>query len=293
MKKHRSRLVLHILFVVILLIVGIVLYSYLAFQGLIVSHYTIEADISTSIRIVHLSDLHNAEFGDGNCELIMLVADQNPDLILITGDMLNRDEEDVSVITALLPRLADIAPVYYGLGNHEVSWEKTFGRDITKVLEEAGAAVLEAEYLDLEFKGQQIRLGGLMAYYRQPGMMRTTQAANERQFRFAAEFEDTDRYKILLNHIPTPWVDWGYNNLYPVNLVLSGHYHGGMIYFPLLERGLYAPYVGWFPENVRGVFEGEKATCVLSAGLGSEYQIPRIHNNPEIVVVDLIPEGQD
>lgn len=266
---------------------------WLSGRRLIVTAYTIPSGITAPIRIVHLSDLHNREFGEDNIELISLVADQNPDLILITGDMLNRDEEDVSVITALLPRLADIAPVYYGLGNHEVSWEKTFGRDITKVLENAGAAVLEAEYIDLEFKGQQIRLGGLMAYYRQPGMMRTTQAANERQFRFAAEFEDTDRYKILLNHIPTPWVDWGYNNLYPVNLVLSGHYHGGMIYFPLLERGLYAPYVGWFPENVRGVFEGEKATCVLSAGLGSEYQIPRIHNNPEIVVVDLIPVGQD
>ncbi len=262
-------------------------------RALVTTTYQIPAPITEELRLVQLTDLHNTEFGDENCDLIMLVADQNPDLILITGDMLNRDEEDVSVITALLPRLADIAPVYYGLGNHEVSWEKTFGRDITKVLENAGAAVLEAEYIDLEFKGQQIRLGGLMAYYRQPGMMRTTQGANERQFRFAAEFEDTDRYKILLNHIPTPWVDWGYNNLYPVNLVLSGHYHGGMIYFPLLERGLYAPYVGWFPENVRGVFEGEKATCVLSAGLGSEYPLPRIHNNPELVVVDLIPEGQD
>lgn len=292
MKSRKSKTFL-LLLSLLLLVSFFVGSETLASRALITTAYQIQAPITEELRLVQLTDLHNREFGEDNIELISLVADQNPDLILITGDMLNRDEEDVSVITALLPRLADIAPVYYGLGNHEVSWEKTFGRDITKVLENAGAAVLEAEYLDLEFKGQQIRLGGLMAYYRQPGMMRTTQGANERQFRFAAEFEDTDRYKILLNHIPTPWVDWGYNNLYPVNLVLSGHYHGGMIYFPLLERGLYAPYVGWFPENVRGVFEGEKATCVLSAGLGSEYPLPRIHNNPEIVVVDLIPEGQD
>ena len=289
-RKRKTVLLLLSLLVLVSFFVGS---ETLASRALITTTYQIPAPITEELRLVQLTDLHNTEFGDENCDLIMLVADQKPDLILITGDMLNRDEEDVSVITALLPRLADIAPVYYGLGNHEVSWEKTFGRDITKVLENAGAAVLEAEYIDLEFKGQQIRLGGLMAYYRQPGIMRTTQGANERQFRFAAEFEDTDRYKILLNHIPTPWVDWGYNNLYPVNLVLSGHYHGGMIYFPLLERGLYAPYVGWFPENVRGVFEGEKATCVLSAGLGSEYPLPRIHNNPEIVVVDLIPVGQD
>lgn len=292
MKSRKSKTFL-LLLSLLVLVSFFVRSETLTSRALVTTTYQIPAPITEELRLVQLTDLHNTEFGDENCDLIMLVADQNPDLILITGDMLNRDEEDVSVITALLPRLADIAPVYYGLGNHEVSWEKTFGRDITKVLENAGAAVLEAEYIDLEFKGQQIRLGGLMAYYRQPGMMRTTQGANERQFRFAAEFEDTDRYKILLNHIPTPWVDWGYNNLYPVNLVLSGHYHGGMIYFPLLERGLYAPYVGWFPENVRGVFEGEKATCVLSAGLGSEYPLPRIHNNPELVVVDLIPEGQD
>ena len=292
MKSRKSKTFL-LLLSLLVLVSFFVRSETLTSRALVTTTYQIPAPITEELRLVQLTDLHNTEFGDENCDLIMLVADQKPDLILITGDMLNRDEEDVSVITALLPRLADIAPVYYGLGNHEVSWEKTFGRDITKVLENAGAAVLEAEYIDLEFKGQQIRLGGLMAYYRQPGIMRTTQGANERQFRFAAEFEDTDRYKILLNHIPTPWVDWGYNNLYPVNLVLSGHYHGGMIYFPLLERGLYAPYVGWFPENVRGVFEGEKATCVLSAGLGSEYPLPRIHNNPELVVVDLIPEGQD
>ena len=69
--------------------------------------------------------------------------------------------------------------------------------------------------------------------------------------------------------------------------------YSGLIYFPLLEHVLYAPYVGRFPDNVRGVFEGEKATCVLSAGLGSEYQILRIHNDPELVIVDLIQELQD
>jgi len=70
-----------------------------------------------------------------------------------------------------------------------------------------------------------------------------------------------------------------------------GHYHGGQVRFPLINRGLYAPYVGWLPEYTKGVFEGEFATCVLSAGLGSTDGIPRIYNPPEIVVVDLVPKS--
>ena len=73
-----------------------------------------------------------------------------------------------------------------------------------------------------------------------------------------------------------------------LDLVLTGHYHGGQIRLPLVG-GLYAPYVGMFPEYTEGLFEGEQATCILSTGLGSGTRLPRINNLPEIVVADLIP----
>lgn len=94
--------------------------------------------------------------------------------------------------------------------------------------------------------------------------------------------------KILLGHIPTPWLDWRYIDKYDVDLIFSGHYHGGEIKFPFVG-GLYAPYVGAFPEYTEGVFKGEKGTCILSAGLGSEHFV-RFNNPPQLVVADLVSE---
>lgn len=91
--------------------------------------------------------------------------------------------------------------------------------------------------------------------------------------------------------LPLPWVDWDYIDKFPVDVVFSGHYHGGVIRLPLLDRGVYAPYTGFFPKHTKGVFVGTQATCVLSAGLGSEHAVPRINNPPEVAVVDLVPSG--
>jgi len=120
----------------------------------------------------------------------------------------------------------------------------------------------------------------------------TTKDEEQQQIegRFFVSFQDTSRYKILLNHIPTQWVDWNYINKCPVDLVFCGHYHGGVIRIPIIDQGIYAPYVGWFPPFTKGVYSGSKATCVLSVGLGIEHGIPRLNNPPEIVVVDLVPE---
>ena len=131
-----------------------------------------------------------------------------------------------------------------------------------------------------------------MGYYRKPGMFKVSDEQKEFELAFADDFENTDNYKILLNHIPTQWVDWNYIDQYPVDLVFSGHYHGGLVRIPIIDRGVYAPYVGWFPPYTKGVYSGSQATCVLSAGLGSDCVIPRLNNPPEIVVVDLVPSSK-
>lgn len=251
--------------------------------------YTVKTELTDSIRIVHLSDLHSWEFGDGNQELVTMVTEQGPDLILMTGDMLDKSDEDAAVACALIKDLAEIAPVYYGYGNHEKAWERENGKSLAPELTAAGATVLDCAYLDLEVKGQPLRLGGYYGYYRRPHMTLDDEAAIERENAFFGAFEDTDRYKILLNHIPTAWLDWGLMDDFPVDLVLTGHYHGGQIRLPLIG-GLRAPYVGWFPEYTEGIYYGERATCILSTGLGSSPNIPRVNNPPQIVVVDLIPE---
>ena len=253
-----------------------------------VAEYQIETDLAGTLRIVQLTDLHSWEFGDGNCDLVELVYQQKPDLILMTGDMLDKSDAGPDVACALIEELRAVAPVYYGYGNHETSWMGQRGKDLKPALTKAGATVLDVEYLDVEINGQAIRLGGYHGYYRQPGMLCSAKEQYDAEIAFANSFEATDRYKILLCHIPTTWLDWGYIDKYPVDLVLTGHYHGGQVRLPFVD-GLIAPYVGWFPEYTEGVYYGEKATCILSTGLGSSPGIPRINNLPQMVVIDLCP----
>lgn len=283
------RFVLILSFVFLFVIVVTVGYFYISSKSLTINEYTVEESVTSSIRILQLSDLHSAEFGDNNEELIDLVKKQSPDLIVMCGDMINRDEENLDIITDLISSLSDAAPIYYGYGNHEVDWIESFSTDLEDKLTQAGAVVLNNSYRDVSVNDSELRIGGYMGYYRQPGMFTQDDVQKKSELDFANDFENTDRLKILINHIPTQWVDWDYINIYPVDVVFSGHYHGGAIRIPIIDQGLYAPYVGWFPPYTKGMFTGSQATCVLSTGLGSEHNIPRLNNPPEIVVVDVVP----
>ena len=272
----------------ILAAVTITFEGYRGATQLRVTRYEVETKLTESIRIVHLTDLHSCVYGENNEKLVQLVAEQEPDLILMTGDMLSRSDDGPGVVCALIPKLLEIAPVYYGYGNHEFQWENRTGESLEPALEAAGAVVLNTTCLDVTVNEQALRIGGYHGYYRQPGMYDISPEQHQAELDFAADFENTDRYKILLSHIPTAWLDWGYINTCPVDLVLSGHYHGGQIVLPPVG-GLAAPYVGLFPEYTRGLYVGEKAICVLSAGVGTEDWLPRINNLPEVVVVELVP----
>lgn len=252
--------------------------------------YRVEAPLTESIRIVQLTDLHGKAFGNDNDVLVELVAEQKPDMIVLTGDVMDKSDDNPALICRLITRLSEIAPVYWCYGNHEYSWMASHDESLKPALTEAGATVLDTAYLDITVNGQPIRIGGYEGYYRQPHMLVRDPQQKAAELEFAADFEDTDRYKILLNHIATAWTDWEYIDKHPVDLVLTGHYHGGQICLPLVG-GLYAPYVGLFPEYTRGLFEGSEGICVLSAGLGSSPGIPRINNPPELVAVELIPKN--
>ena len=290
-KNKKSRLILKIIFFTILILIILLGVSvYLSANWLTVTYYTIAEDVTESIRIVQLTDLHNSRFGQDNQKLVRKVSEQQPDLIFITGDMINQDEENTEILCTLLEQLTAIAPVYYGFGNHERNWECGTQKELKDKIAQTGAIVLDCEYKDVTVKGQELRIGGYYGYYRQPGMLTKSEAQREKELAFADEFEDTDRIKILLCHIPTAWLDWEYIDKFPVDLVFCGHYHGGQIRLPLIG-GLYAPNVGWFPEYTKGIFQGSEATCVLSAGLGNETWVPRVNNLPEIVVADLVKEN--
>ena len=106
------------------------------------------------------------------------------------------------------------------------------------------------------------------------------------------EFENTDRYKILLSHLPIAWLKNDGLEEWDIDCVFSGHLHGGQVILPGIG-GVYAPDMGWFPGQMKGIFDSEdgKRHLVLSSGLGNTELVPRFNNIPEIVCVELMPDG--
>lgn len=289
--RLRKRLLFCFLILFSVLIICAVASAYRCERSFVCTSYTISGCVENEIRIVHLTDLHNKQFGEGNSQLLDSIQTFAPNLICMTGDMINRDDPEIQITLEFVSGLTEIAPVYYGYGNHETSWERQFGGSLRQSLEEAGAIVVDNGYVETECNETTVRIGGYAGYYRQPGMLTKDAELAEKEILFAEAFEDTSLYKILLCHIPTAWLDWGYMNQYAVDLVLCGHYHGGQIRIPGIG-GVYAPYVGLFPSYTKGLFQGEKATVVLSAGLGSARFLPRINNPGEIVFITILPQGE-
>ena len=266
------------------LLTGILLVSLILSQKcLIVRQYTYRnPKIAAPIRAVQLTDLHNYQYGRDNQRLIAKIQKQKPDVIFMTGDMLNEDEDRTDILLHLVREACAIAPVYFSLGNHEVGYEKTYGEgDLTEQLEAAGAVVLEKEYVDTKIAGQEVRIGGVYGYL----LPEDWEDGSEQ--RFLEAFVQTDRLKILLSHVPEGLLLWKSMEYWDVDLVFSGHVHGGQVRVPFVG-GLFDPEEGFFPTYTRGMFSCGNGTMILSAGLGSSRGIPRVNNLPEIVVCDIV-----
>ena len=279
--------------VLFLAIAALSLSYVLSRYGLTVTRFELsQPKLSEPLRIVQLTDLHNSEFGKGNDRLIRKVAEQEPDLILLTGDMLNQYEERTDVPVNLIRELSQIAPVYASYGNHEEQHEKNYGTDLRAGFTEAGATVLEYDWIDVEVKGQKLRIGGIYGYC-MAGYYLKTDETDEMETAFLDDFCDTDRTKLLLCHMPVAWIKYGSLDYWDADYVFAGHAHGGQVRIPFVG-GLYAPDQGRFPGRCEGLFFSKDAlhTLVLSRGLGtSKSKLPRFNNIPEILVLDLLPEN--
>ena len=279
------------IFLAVLILAGaaILLSLILSTCGLSVTRYSIASPkLREPLRIVQLTDLHNSVFGAHNRRLVSKVAAQEPDLILITGDLLNANEERTDIATELIGQLKPIAPVYVSLGNHEVAYEKRYGTDLKELYTKAGAVVLEYDWAEIEVKGQKLRLGGLFGYCLPAKLLKTKEARPE-ECAFLEAFQDTDAHTILLCHMPYSWIKKGSLNSWDVDCVLCGHVHGGQVRIPFVG-GLWAPDQDWFPGWESGIYsskEGNKV-MVLSRGLGNTDKLPRFNNIPEILVLDLV-----
>ena len=273
--------ILLILFLVVL--VGIGLYS--SKYILSVSTYTIPSSkVSTSIRVVQLTDLHNSEFNTNNCKLVERVAEQSPDLIMITGDLLNQDVEKTDIATGLIKELKDIAPVYVSFGNHEVAYEKKYGIDLRVLYTEAGATVLEYNQIDITVNGQQIRIGGLYGYCLPAKYLKTGEAW-KKECDFLEGFQDTDALTLYLAHRPSSFLLGNAASLWNIDVVMSGHEHGGQVILPYFG-GFFSRERGYFPDYTHGNYVFGDTTMIVTSGLGSDNEpLPRFNNPPEIILV--------
>lgn len=247
-------------------------------------------NLAYPVRVILLSDLHGKSFGRENSRQITKIQEQSPDAIFLDGDMIDHsaDQTDVQELLRLIERLHEIAPVYFAPGNHELEYMQTDTSLLTQVAE-AGAVVVNDSYADVTLAGQPLRIGGTMGHAFYFGRSEE-EFSSSPEYQFLKAFEDTDVPKICLAHMPDTFIFNGAYNLWNVDLILSGHTHGGLIRLPFIG-GLYAPMQGWFPEYDQGYFRlGEHMQMVITSGLAGHGMIPRINNPPEIVVIDLVPE---
>ena len=291
-KKHRKIIIIISLIVLVCLLFTDSVYR--SIYCLSISEYSVKSEkIEKAIKIIHLSDLHNAEFGENNELLLKEIRKQEPDAIFCTGDMITGTESGTDTAAALIEDLVKIAPTYVSLGNHEIMYEKNYGENIEALYEKAGAVVLESEYIDTEIGGQSLRLGGIYGYCL-PEEYIEGNAERQKEADFVKDFQDTESFTMLLCHMPVCFIENGGLNKWDVDLVFSGHAHGGQIRLPFIG-GLYAPDQGFFPGEVSGVYysENSEKALVLSRGLGSSGPLPRINNVPEITVVDIVPQNTE
>ena len=227
--------------------------------------------------------------GRDNEALAERIKGQSPDLILMDGDFLNADSDNADIPCDLIRRLIKTAPVYYALGNHELSYIENGHPELVDELQESGAVVLDKEYVDLEVRGTAIRLGGMYDYAFGLDGSNSAAAAPEDVKTFMEDFQDPERLKIMMSHRPDSFIFGDASSYWDVDLVISGHDHGGQVVIPFLG-GIYGGDQGWFPEYVHGMYQKDEMHLFVTSGLGSHDQmLKRFNNFPEIAIIKIEP----
>lgn len=277
-KKHRGRGCLTALIILALIAAAAAFLIKDSRDDLEISRYEVKSqklpESFDGFKIVQLSDLHGAEFGEDGMGLVEKVKELEPDIIALTGDFVT-DEGDLAAVEKLAARLTELCPVYFISGNHEFG--SGLAVKVRNILERAGVKYLSNEYLTINRGEDGILLGGVedpLAYADMLSPDELAQKMND-----AAP----DAFKILLGH-RNYWMT-EYPEL-PVDLIFCGHAHGGLIRIPGVG-GLIGTDRRLFPDFDAGEYNNGRYTLIVSRGLGNSVSIPRVFNRPEIVCVEL------
>jgi len=251
-------------------------------------YYTVESDkLSAPVRIALLTDLHSCRYGENQKNLIEAVQKQNPDIVLLGGDIFD-DKVPHKNAELTVKQLAEKYPCYYVTGNHEY-WSREVGK-ILDSIESYGVTVLSGECDTITINGQIINICGVddpdAEVYLAEGVPIEEQmnSANEATKK-AEKTAGTEIFTVLLSHRPELFETY---QEYDFDLVLSGHAHGGQWRIPGILNGLFAPNQGLFPEYAGGRYDYTGGTMIVSRGLARESMpVPRIFNRPEVVIIDV------
>ena len=281
MKKLNKKTVL-IVSVLIILAIGI--WTLWGNTALEVNEYEIVSgripEGFSGFRIAQVSDLHNKDFGEGYGKLLTKLYQISPDIIVVTGDLIDSRQTDLDVALEFAWQAGKIARVYYVSGNHEARIPEY--EELKAGLVKAGVVILENQKVQITREGESITLMGIDDPSFQEDYLFGDSESIARQAIENLQNE-SDGYTILLSHRPELFDIYDSTG---VDLVFSGHAHGGQFRLPFVG-GLVAPNQGFFPKYDAGRFDGDNTTMIVSRGVGNSIIPIRFNNRPEIVVAEL------
>lgn len=250
-------------------------------ERLILRTYTVVSPkLTAEVRLAVVTDFHSSDNAD---DVAAMTASCAPDAVLMVGDMFDDDTQNrpTERTLSLMRQLSALYPCYYVSGNHE-AWTGEMDA-LYQQTEEAGVTVLRMSSGVLTVRGQRIALCGIPDPYE---MVFSGAPDTEEQLRQALEDVDSADFTVLLAHRPELLAKYAQ---FPLDLVVSGHAHGGQVRIPGGLNGLYAPNQGWFPKLAGGAYTQDGTTLIVSRGLAVRTRLPRIFNRPEVVLVRCVP----
>lgn len=250
-------------------------------ERLILRTYTVVSPkLTAEVRLAVVTDFHSSDNAD---DVVAMVASCAPDAVLLVGDLFDDDTQNrpTERTLSLMRQLSAQYPCYYVSGNHE-AWTGEMDA-LYQQTEEAGVTVLRMSSGVLTVRGQRIALCGIPDPYE---MVFSGAPDTEEQLRQALEDVDSADFTVLLAHRPELLAKYAQ---FPLDLVVSGHAHGGQVRIPGVLNGLYAPNQGWFPKLAGGAYTQDGTTLIVSRGLAVRTRLPRIFNRPEVVLVRCVP----
>ncbi len=279
-KKRRRcrRRMLRVFGVILILIAALIAWAAIDSRNIDVTRFTVSGapEAFSGFKIVQISDLHNAEFGTDNQKLIDILKSEAPDAIVITGDLIDARRTNTEIAESFARRCMEIADCYYVPGNHEARLGDTYDAFESALIAD-GVNVLRNGSVRIRKEMDAIRIVGVD----DPAFAKASDAITNLDA--ALEALSSNDFTILLAHRPElidEYSKWG------IDLVLSGHAHGGQIRLPGIG-GLYAPGQGFFPRYTSGNYTVGDTEMIVSRGIGNSAFPLRVNDRPEVVIVTL------